>query len=347
MKPKERFLRRLKGQDVDKVPAGCTTAYGVVDLMKRCGCERPLADVDPACMAGLSMAGHTIAGFDWVKAMGWDITAVSEALGCTLGEPAIDSQYYIASHPFAQSIENLECPRDLLSRGRFPAYREQFRLLKEKVGNDLVIFGMSEGPFTCAANLVGTDRMMRATIKEPTFVEKALDVTAEALIQVIRFAFSNGADYFCMADPTSGGDLLSPKSWERIVSPVIRRIVNAVDGPIVLHICGNIDKIIPSMCETGIVGISLEEKTDLKAAIETARARGVRVFGNVAAASTLFMGTEEDCYREAMAALESGVDFLAPGCGIAPNSPLENVLQLRRARDDFHQDKQAGRPESS
>jgi [methyl-Co(III) methanol-specific corrinoid protein]:coenzyme M methyltransferase len=335
MKPKERFLRRLKGQDVDMTPVGCTTAYGVVELMQKCGYERPLADEDPVAMAELSLAGHFVAGFDWVKAMGWDITSVSQALGCALGEPAIDLQYYIASHPFAESMEKLDCPQDLLDRGRFPAYREQFRLLKERVGQDLAIFGMSEGPFTCAANLMGTERMMRATIKEPAVVQKALEVTVEALIKVANFAFSNGADYYCMADPSSGGDLLSPRSWGKFVGPAVRRIAESVNGPMVLHICGNTDKIIAAMCDTGIAGISIEEKADLKTALQVAHAKGVKVFGNVAAASTLFMGTPADCWREATVALEAGVDFLAPGCGIAPNSPLENVLQLKKARDAF------------
>jgi [methyl-Co(III) methanol-specific corrinoid protein]:coenzyme M methyltransferase len=267
--------------------------------------------------------------------MGWDITSVSEVLGCTLGKPAIDLQMYIETHPFEDSVHGLDCPNDLLMRGRFPAYKEQFRLLKEALGNDVAIFGMSEGPFTAAANLLGTARMMRATIRDPDLVQKVLDVTVETLIIVINFAFSQGADYYCIADPTSGTDLLNPKKWESLVGPAIKRLVNKVHGPLVLHICGNTDTIISMMCDTGVVGISIEEKADLKAAIDIARIKGVRVFGNVAAASTLFMGSPEDCYREAYAALENGVDFLSPGCGIAPNSPLQNVLQLRKARDDF------------
>jgi [methyl-Co(III) methanol-specific corrinoid protein]:coenzyme M methyltransferase len=47
------------------------------------------------------------------------------------------------------------------------------------------------------------------------------------------------------------------------------------------------------------------------------------------------MGTVEDSYKEAVACLENGTDFLTPGCGIAPLSPLANVQQLRKARDDF------------
>lgn len=332
---KDRFMRRLNGQDVDMTPVGATTAYSLVELMHKCGYERPLADVDPVAMTELSLAGHKCAGFEWVKAMGWDITSISEALGCTLGTPSIELQLYIKTHPFEQSLDGLECPADLLNRGRFPAYKEQFKLLKQKVGDELPIFGMSEGPFTCAANLMDTERFMRAVIKEPAKVEQVLKVTLEAVIKVVDFAFSNGADYYCLAEPTSSPDLLSPPRWEKLVSPLMKEIVRSAKGPVVLHVCGNADKIIRLMCETGIAGISIEEKADLKKAIEIAHSMGVKVFGNVSTASTLFMGSPEACYDEAKNSLEMGVDFLAPGCGIAPQSPLENVLQLKKARDDY------------
>ena len=97
---KQKFMNSLVGPGSDETLYGCTTTYGVVDLMKKCGHERPLADTDPVAMTELALAGPRYAGFEWVKAMGWDITALSEALGCTLGPNEIDRQYSIKAHPF-------------------------------------------------------------------------------------------------------------------------------------------------------------------------------------------------------------------------------------------------------
>jgi [methyl-Co(III) methanol-specific corrinoid protein]:coenzyme M methyltransferase len=116
---------------------------------------------------------------------------------------------------------------------------------------------------------------------------------------------------------------------------VITDIVGHAKGPVVLHICGNTDSIIPMMCDTGVVGISIEEKADLMKAVEIAHGKGVRVFGNVATATTLFSGTPQQCYREAWKALKNGTDFLAPGCGVAPQTPLVNIRQLQTARNDY------------
>lgn len=332
---KERVMRRLEGKEVDITPVGCTTTYGIVEMMKKCGAERPAADTDPKLMADLAIAGHKIAGFEWVKAMGWDITPMSEVLGCTLGEPQIDLQYYIKQHPLADSLDGLAYPENWVEKGRFPAYKEQFRILKEKLGNELAIYGESEGPWTAACNLVGTESFMKWTMKSPDKVATVLAVTEALMIDIINWAFDQGADYYCIAEPSSGPSLMSPKFWQKLVQPLLTNVVAKVKGPVVLHICANTDKIIPFMCETGVVGISIEEKADLKKAVEIAHQKNVRVFGNVAAATTLFMGSPAECYQEAIQCLENGADFLTPGCGIAPNSPLENVMQLVKARNAF------------
>lgn len=335
MNLKERFLNQLKGKEVDMTPVGCTTTYGVVELMEKCGAERPLADRDPQAMAELALAGPKYAGFEWIKAMGWDITAMSEAFGCVLGEAKIDRQYSIHEHPFSQDLEGLDYPSDFLQRGRFPVYKEQFKILKDKVGEDYVVYGETEGAFTCAANLVGTEQFMKWTFKKPDQVQQVLDVTKQAMLDVINFSFDCGADYFLMAEPTSGPAVMSPKLWKKYVQPLITEIVPKAKGPLVLHVCGNTDSIVPMMCETGIAGISIEEKADMKRAVEIANEHGTKVFGNVATATTIFSGTPEQCYQESIEALENGTHFLCPGCGIAPNSSLENIQQLKKARDDY------------
>lgn len=333
---KENFMNRLTGAGSGETLYGCTTTYGVVDLMHKCGYERPHADTDAVALTELALAGHKYAGFEWVKAMGWDITAISEALGCILGPAEIDRQFSIKEHPYAEGLDGLDYPSDFLQRGRFPMYKEHFKLLKEKVGDELAIFGETEGPFTAAANLVGAEKFMKWTIKQPDDVLKVLEVTKLAAIDAINFAFDNGADYYVLAEPTSGPAVMSGRSWSKFMLPLMKEVVSKSKGPLVLHICGNTDSIIPLMCDTGVAGISIEEKADLKKAVEVARPKGVKVFGNVATATTLFMGKPEECYQEAIAALNNGTDFLTPGCGIAPRSPLENLLQMKQARDDFY-----------
>jgi [methyl-Co(III) methanol-specific corrinoid protein]:coenzyme M methyltransferase len=334
MTKKERVLNQLQGKEVDMTPVGSTTTYAVAAFGEACGHPRPEADTDPRAMYEFALMGPKLCGWEWAKAMGWDIIPLSEALGVELGPPTPGTQYYVKGHPYADSLDGLEMPADFLERGRFPVYREQFRLLKEAVGEEMCVFGESEGAFTCAANLVGTEQFMKWLFKEPDKVQQVLEVTKEAAIAAANFAFDQGADWYVFAEPTSGPALLSPRLYKKVVLPLEQDIIKRVKGPVVLHICGNTDKIIPLMCETGAAGLSIEEQADMKQAVETANPAGVRVFGNVSTATTLFNGAPEQCYQEAAAALDNGTNFLCPGCGVAPLSPLENLKQLRKARDE-------------
>ena len=217
MNLKERFMKCLAGKKVDYTPVGCTTTYGVVDIMKKVGAERPLADTDPQAMATLAL-GYVEAGFEWCKAMGWDITPVSEVMGCTLGEPKIDLQKYIKEHPLAENLDGLAYPDNLFEKGRFPAYKEQFRILKDKLGDDVAVFGESEGAWTAACNLVGTEQFMKWTFKEPDKVQQVLNVTQEVVTDVANWAFDQGADYYVLAEPSSGPALMSPRIWKKYVA---------------------------------------------------------------------------------------------------------------------------------
>jgi [methyl-Co(III) methanol-specific corrinoid protein]:coenzyme M methyltransferase len=333
MNLKKRFMNQLQGKEVDMTPVGCTTTYGVIAFMRRSGFERPLADTDADAMTGLAYAGHQYGGFEWVKAMGWDITALSEALGCRLGQPLIDRQFLIKDHPFSDNLHDLVFPDDFLDRGRFPAYRKNLALLKKKADDELAVFGETEGAFTCAANLVGVEQLLRWCLRKPEHVLRLFDVTKRAAVAAANFAFQNGADYFVFAEPTSSPALLGPDLYERFVLPLETEIIEEIGEPVVLHVCGNTDSIVRFMCCTGAAGISIEEQTDLKNAVEAAHAKGVKVFGNVA--NSTLSRTPAEVYSEAIAALQNGTDFLCPGCGISPNTRLENILQLKRARDDY------------
>ena len=93
---------------------------------------------------------------------------------------------------------------------------------------------------------------------------------------------------------------MRPKFFGQLVQPVFKEVVDRAKGPVVLHVCGNSDGVIEMMCDTGVAGISIEEKANMKAAVEIAHAKGVKVFGNVATATTLFSGTPEEVYKEAI-----------------------------------------------
>ena len=49
----------------------------------------------------------------------------------------------------------------------------------------------------------------------------------------------------------------------------------------------------------------------------------------------MLFGNPEEVKAEAKKAIESGVDLLEPGCGIAPSTPLANVKAFVKAAKEF------------
>lgn len=60
-----------------------------------------------------------------------------------------------------------------------------------------------------------------------------------------------------------------------------------------------------------------------------------KLIGNISTSGILLTGTYEEVKEEAGKCLEGGIDVLAPGCGIAPKTPTENISALVDARDEF------------
>jgi [methyl-Co(III) methanol-specific corrinoid protein]:coenzyme M methyltransferase len=90
------------------------------------------------------------------------------------------------------------------------------------------------------------------------------------------------------------------------------------------------------MADCKFEGLSIEEKVkDVKAAKELVGDRATLV-GNVSSPFTILSGTPDDVKAAVKKALDDGIDVVAPGCGIAPNSPLANVKALVEGRDEYY-----------
>jgi len=102
----------------------------------------------------------------------------------------------------------------------------------------------------------------------------------------------------------------------------------------ILHMCGDATAVLDPLADAGFEGISIEEKVSVSFAKGITGNR-VRLIGNVSPSDTLLTKGTDAVLIEATACLEDGIDILAPGCGLAPQTPLENIKALVRARDNY------------
>ncbi|AKB37788.1 Methylcobamide:CoM methyltransferase MtaA [Methanosarcina siciliae C2J] len=340
---RKNFLNALRGNPVDMTPALSVTQTGTVELMDLTGAAWPEAHSDPEKMATLALAGYEIAGLEAVR-YPYCLTVLAETMGCNVRMGTKDIQPSVLSHPFSGGPEKLEVPEALLEKGRIPTVLKATEILAARTGGENgkeetpLIAGM-EGPLTVFTHLAEVKNYLIWTIKKPDYVSAFMETCTEICIEYANAFFDCGADALSMPDGgIVGSRMMPPSVLENSVKPFYERLCKKVKGPIILHICGDAGDALGTLSECGFEAISIEEKVTLKAAKEAIDGRA-RLIGNVSPSRTLLFGTPDAVKAEAKQCLSDGVDILAPGCGIAPRTPLANIRALVEARNEWYGEK--------
>lgn len=326
MTPKERVLKVFNREKPDVMPCFCVNSTPTYEQMEKTGAHWPEANEKAEPMAKLAMAAFTELGFDAVR-VPFCQTFEAEALGCTLklgGEeniPGID-------HPCPYKLDDTpQLPDDFLERGRIPELIEAVRIMKDQVGEEVAIMGGIVGPFTIAGALLDSVPILKATFKSPDKIRPFLEVAEKAGTLLGNALIDAGADLIVVEDMTCSPDLIAPKTYRELELEYQSRQIDALDVPVIIHICGNVDSIIKFIADTGCAGISIEPKSDVRRARQLLGDQMVLI-GGVDTATTLFLKGPPEIRESAKEQIELGLDVLAPGCAIAPGTSTENIIAM-------------------
>nr|Q48927.1 RecName: Full=Methylcobamide:CoM methyltransferase MtaA; AltName: Full=Methylcobalamin: Coenzyme M methyltransferase; AltName: Full=Methylcobamide:CoM methyltransferase II isozyme M; Short=MT2-M; AltName: Full=[Methyl-Co(III) methanol-specific corrinoid protein]:coenzyme M methyltransferase [Methanosarcina barkeri]AAC44213.1 methylcobamide:CoM methyltransferase isozyme M [Methanosarcina barkeri] len=332
---KTRLLAALEGKPVDKVPVCSVTQTGIVELMDEVGAAWPEAHTNPELMAKLAIANYELSGLEAVR-LPYCLTVLGEAMGCEINMGTKNRQPSVTASPYPKNLDGAAVPADLLQRNRIPAVLEAIKIVREKVGPDVPIIGGMEGPVTLASDLISVKSFMKWSIKKTDLFEQALDISTEAAIAYANAMVEAGADVIAIADPVASPDLMSPDTFRQFLQSRLQKFSASVNSVTVLHICGKVNAILSDMADCGFEGLSVEEKIGDAAEGKKVIGDRARLVGNISSPFTLLPGPIDKIKAEAKVALEGGIDVLAPGCGIAPMTPLENIKALVAARDEYY-----------
>jgi len=332
---KERLLNALEGKKVDKVPVCSVTQTGIVELMDEVGAAWPEAHSDSEKMAKLAIANYELSGLEAVR-VPYCLTVLAEAMGCEVNMGTKNRQPSVTAHPYPKDLEGMEMPENLLDKGRIQAVLGAIKIIREKVGPEVPVIGGMEGPVTLASDLASVKSFMKWSLKKPELLEQVLDFATEATITYANSMVDAGADIIAIADPVASPDLMSPDSFKTMLQSRLQKFSSSVNSVTVLHVCGNVNPILDYMADCGFEGLSVEEKIgSAKKAKEILGGRA-RLVGNISSPFTLLPGPVDKIKAEAKQAIADGVDVLAPGCGIAPMTPVSHIKAMVEARNEYY-----------
>jgi len=132
----------------------------------------------------------------------------------------------------------------------------QVEAVKRKYPDHCLIFGTHVGPFTAAYMAMGLERFFVRVVRDPVFVHNVLEARTEWCVALYRKAIGLGAEVLVLGDDAAhrSGPMVSPRMWRELVLPYHRRIVEALDVPVIWHSDGKIDRLLPMAIEAGFVG---------------------------------------------------------------------------------------------
>jgi [methyl-Co(III) methanol-specific corrinoid protein]:coenzyme M methyltransferase len=330
LNPREGVLKFFKKEKIGYVPLFSGMGNITVHGLEKYGWKFPEIHTDGRKMASMAASSFQLFGFP-CAVVPFDMGVEAEVLGSKVNyyAHAADILYpTIIEHP-AEKIEdlNIQVPSDLAKAGRIPVVTEALRLLKQEVGSQVVIGAWVLGPYTLAGQLVDLSQLAKAAFKKTDMVRGVLEKLAGVIIQIMKIYRAAGADYVTVREMGAGPDILSPRMFETLVRPPLKKIFDGIESPKILHICGDTNAIVDQMALCGADAISVEKKNNVA---ETRKKLGPNalIFGELDAYGVLSMGKPDDVEKAVKEAVERGVNAIWPGCDMWPMVPKENMETL-------------------
>ena len=327
MTPLERYLATLRGQPADFLPR-------VPILMQfaaeRIGSNHAAFASDWRVLVEANLRCRDEFGFDQVSAIS-DPYREAQGFGAEI--------HYEADHaptckrPPLSDIHDLSPLRD--DPDPYACERMLDRLLavrafKERVGGECSILGWVEGPTAEAADLRGVQDFLFDMMDDEEACRSLLARCTQTAIRFAEAQLAEGADTIGVGDAIASQ--LPPDLYRNLIWPFEKQLFQAIQakgGLVKLHICGNINHLLPHIGELGVDILDIDHMVDPALARRSAGPH-VAIAGRVDPVADILHGTP-DSIRAAVASSYAAIGnphLVMAGCEIPPGTPAANLKAL-------------------
>jgi len=329
MTPIERLTGFLTGGDMDRIlamPLICSMsgkAAGMTHKQKRA--------------TGQSEADCQIANY---KRFGNDLLiteyglhTVGKSMGTVMGDPE-DAVPHIEHHVLQdlKDVDQLDFEKALPQNSAdHQKHLECAKILTETMGAEVPNGTLITGPFTAVSSIYPTDKLLKATRRNPEPIHKMLRACTDVLKELHNDYIAAGSMIlFC--EPIASGSIVDPKTYREFVLPYTIELmenIHAHNGMVCYHICGDTKRIIDEMIKTKPDMISIDNRVDLGYAKELVEPH-MPIVGNVDPVEIMILGTPDEVDEAVKQCVKTGYDaqhgyILCTGCDLNGDVPLENL----------------------
>ena len=327
MTGRQTILELFSGKKINSQPAFSGLIHITAQGLKKEGITLHEAHRDAQKMSKAAASTFRLTGMP-SAALPLDLCAPAETLGATLNYYE-DREYQFPqpARPLFASTKYLSRAYfesgDFLNKGRLPLIYEAIRLLKQEIGEQVAISGIIPGPYTLLLYLIEPGGLFAEMKREPNAVQEALFHLSSFLGQVGAAYHDASADFITIHDMGGSPGFIGPAKYEQFAYPAEKLLIEKLPKPCVLSVCGNTNKSMHLLAQTGANAISVDQMNDLA---ESRKALAGRLlFGNIDPVEMLWQGEAAQVREAVREAKEAGVDALWPGCDLVPQTSVENL----------------------
>ena len=313
----------------------------------------PFAQTFSAKVAGIPFSAYVSKAEKFVegqlkayRAFGWDALCFSsdvgmyaESFGAKIDFPYDDVprivEPVLKHSSLYEDFKKLEMP-DPMNSGRLTESIKAIEMAKKEVGEEMPVIGWTEGPFQGITLLSGADPMQFFYILDhQDEFKEMLDWYADFEIEVAKAMYEAGADIIGVGE--TAAYFMSPSFFKEYCFEPEKKACQAIKKmnliPLI-HCCGFVPQNIHYSMETNPGGaIQFDYQVDLQWAKKLIGDK-VTIMGNLDYNKLTYSNPNqvyEDCIKHISVASQGGGYWLAFGCEIPKELPLNNMRAIMRA----------------
>ncbi len=330
LSPKERLLRTFEKKSVDRPPVICPGGMmnaAIVEIMNSTGHTLPSAHQDTALMSGLASDVHEQTGFENFG-IPFCMTVEAEVLGSQINFGTLECEPKIQREKYASVADVNFLPFSAMENSpRVGVITKSIQRLSTRYP-DIPTIGSITGPVSTSASIVDPMSFLKQLRRDKENSHKVIDYVCGHLIAYAKLMVENGATAISIADPTSTGEILGPKMFAEYAVPYLNKVADAVHAmgkPVIIHICGKMDSVLPQVALLHADAISVDAFVSLKNI--KAQIPDAVTMGNV---STIALESSNPNKISTMTELllRDKTNIISPACGLSTSTPLANIKAL-------------------
>ncbi|MFA6780417.1 MAG: uroporphyrinogen decarboxylase family protein [Paludibacteraceae bacterium] len=328
--PKERLLRVLKKEKVERPPVICPGGMmnsAIVEIMQKTGHTLPEAHHTDSLMSSLAADVQKYTGFENFG-IPFCMTVEAEVLGSEVNFGSLECEPKIQKEAYPSVSEvKFYVPGTMAKHNRVGAIINTINKLS-KSNPDIPVIGSLTGPISTSASLVDPMTFLKQLRKDKENSHRIIDYVCGHLIEYATLMVEAGASVISIADPTATGEILGPKLFDEYAVRYLNKVANAIHllgVPVIIHICGKMEAVKPLIANLTGNAISVDAFVSLKGL--KSEIPSITTMGNLSTIALEFSQPDKiQVMTEKL--LEENINIISPACGLSTSTPLANINAL-------------------